>query len=157
MSKSFILCDSREKDNKNVLKTFREKDVLYVTTGLSTGDYVGIKYENGYHVNKECVVDLKNKVLELAGNLCGSKDSHEREKAKLYKAKEMGYKRFVFLIYDKDIKEIDELETWSHEKTKIKGNTLLKTMKTMNVKYGCEYIFVNSKELIGEKIVELVG
>ena len=156
MNDILVLMDTREKDNENIKKYFKEKNVMSFTTTLKTGDYLAIKYDCGFYVEKGCVVDLKNKILELAGNLCGSVANHEKEKRKLERSKELGFKRFVFLVYDKKVKCIDDLIEWSSEITKVKGTTLAKVLLTMQKKYGCEFIFYNDKKTLGKKILELL-
>ena len=158
-NKIIILCDTLEKDNKQIKQWFKENKIMAFSTRLATGDYIAIKYNDkiGFYVEREIVIDLKNKILEICQNLCGSTANHEKEKRKLERAKYFGFKRFVFLIYDKKITCIEDLNEWSSDRTKIKGSTLAKVLTTMQEKYNCEFMFVNDKKMVGKEIFELLN
>lgn len=101
------------------------------------------------------IIDKKNTLLELAGNLCHTYE-HERVKREIVRARELGCKNFIFLIQNDKINSIEDIKNWTSPHTKVKGETLLKIMQTMSKKYAVKFIIVPKKEM-GKKIIELLG
>ena len=145
--KEIIICDTRERKNKSILKYFNEHNIDYIISKLDSGDYM--LYKN-YHT----IIDKKDGLLELAGNLCHTKE-HERIKREIAKARELGCKDFIFLIQDNKIKTLEDIKNWSSSHTKVRGETLLKIMITMKKKYGVRFI-ICKKEKMGEMIINLL-
>ena len=148
MKYNLIIVDTREKGNKKILEYFDKVKQDYIISKLEVGDYMQYKC---YDV----VIDKKDGLLELARNLCNTKE-HERIKNEILKSKTLGYNKFIFLIQDSKIKSEEDIIKWKSDKTKVKGETLLKIMKTMQKCYGVKFIFT-TKEKIGSKIQELLG
>lgn len=148
MKYNLIVCDTREKGNKKILEYFDKVNQDYIISKLDVGDYMLYK-------QNETIIDKKDGLLELAKNLCNSKE-HERVKKEILKAKSMGYKNFIFLIQDDKIKSVEDIKSWSSSHTKVKGETLFKIMKSMQECYGIKFMFT-TKEKIASKIIELLG
>ena len=144
---NLIICDTREKGNKKILEYFDNVGQDYIISKLDSGDYMLFK---NYHT----IIDKKDGLLELAGNLCHTKE-HERIKREIAKARELGCKNFIFLIQDSKIKTLEDIKKWSSTHTKVRGETLLKIMITMKKKYGIRFI-ICEKEKIGEMIINLL-
>lgn len=144
---NLIICDTREKGNKKILEYFDKVGQDYIISKLDAGDYM--LYKN-YHT----IIDKKDGLLELAGNLCHTKE-HERIKREIAKARELGCKDFIFLIQDSKIKSLEDVKKWSSPHTKVKGETLLKIMTTMKQKYGIRFIICKKKRM-GEMIINLL-
>ena len=68
---SYILVDTREKDNAYVLKDFTKLEYNYKEQKLDEGDY-----QSSYNPN--CVIDLKNGLIEVQSNIAGSKKNKAR-------------------------------------------------------------------------------
>ena len=147
MSK-IIICDTREKGNKKILEYFESVNQDYIISKLDAGDYMLYK-------NYTTIIDKKDGLLELAGNLCHASE-HERIKREIAKACELGCKDFIFLIQDSKIKSTEDIKNWSSPHTKVRGETLLKIMNTMREKYGVRFIIVPKKNM-GEMIIKLLG
>lgn len=145
---NLIIVDTREKGHKKILEHFDKVGQDYIISKLDAGDYVLYK-------NYTTIIDKKDGLLELAGNLCHTTE-HERIKREIAKAKELGCKNFIFLIQDSKIKSIQDIINWSSPHTKVKGQTLLKIMATMTKKYGIRFIIVPKKDM-GAKIIELLN
>ena len=145
---NLIICDTREKGHKSILKYFDEHNIDYITSKLDYGDYKIYK-------DNSVVIDRKDSLLELAGNLCHTSE-HERIKREIARAKEDGCKDFIFLIAESKIKSAEDIKNWSSPHTKVKGETLLKIIITMKNKYGVRFIICPRKNM-GKKIVELLG
>ena len=146
---NLIICDTREKGNKKILEYFNKVGQDYIISKLDAGDYMIYK-------NYSTIIDKKDSLLELAGNLCKNTE-HERVKKEIKRAKELGCENFIFLIQDSKIKTAEDIKNWhSNYMPKVKGETLLKIMKTMKQRYGIRFM-VCEKKKIGEKIIELLG
>ena len=145
---NIIIVDTREKGHKSVLKYFDEHNIDYITSKLDYGDYMLYK-------DNSVVIDRKDSLLELAGNLCHTTE-HERIKREIQRAKDDGCKDFIFLIAESKIKSIEDIKNWSSSHTKVNGSVLLKIMITMKNKYGVRFIICPRREM-GKKIIELLG
>ena len=145
---SLIIVDTREKGHKKILEYFDKVGQDYIISKLDAGDYM-------IHKNPTTIIDKKDGLLELAGNLCHTAE-HERIKREIAKAKDLGCKNFIFLIQDSKIKSIQDIINWSSPHTKVKGATLLKIMATMTKKYNVKFIIVPKKDM-GAKIIELLN
>lgn len=142
-----IICDTREKGNKSILKYFDSINQDYIISKLDTGDYMLYK-------DYTRIIDKKDGLLEICGNLCHSTE-HARLVREVEKAHQLGCKDFIFLIQDSKIKTIDDIKAWSSPYTKVKGYVLLKIMQTFKEHHDCRFIIVPRKDM-GCKIVELL-
>ena len=145
---NLIICDTREKGNKKILEYFEKVGQDYIISKLDAGDYMLYK-------DYTTIIDKKDGLLELAGNLCHTKE-HERIKREIARAKELDCQDFIFLIQDSKIKSIEDIKNWSSPHTKVKGETLLKIMTTMKKKYGVRFIICEKKKM-GEMIINLLN
>lgn len=148
MKNNIIICDTREKGNKKILQHFADVGQDYIISKLDAGDYMLYK-------DYTTIIDRKDGLLELAGNLCHTQE-HERIKREIAKARELGCQNFIFLIQDNKIKSTEDIANWTSPHTKVKGETLLKIMKTMKDKYGVRFIIVPKKNM-PEMIMKLLG
>ena len=151
-----ILTDTRQQKENHIIKEFDKQNILHIKTKLSSADYMTIRYDQkkGFYKDYSVLIDTKKDLLELCGNLCKTTE-HERIKREIEKAKELGCKKFIFLIADNKIKTVNDLKNWSSKYTKVKGHVLLKIMKTMSQRYGIKFIIVPKKN-VGKKIIELL-
>ena len=143
-----IICDTREKGNKKILEYFEKTNQDYIISKLDAGDYMIYK-------DYTTIIDKKDGLLEVCHNLCNNLE-HERIKREIQKAKDLGCKNFIFLIQDDKIKSVEDIKKWNSTHTKVKGETLLKIMKTMQERYGVKFI-ITTKKNIANKIQELLG
>lgn len=143
-----LLTDSRQRKEEHIVKEFNIQNILHIRTGLPSGDYMVVRYDEikGFYLDYSTIIDTKKDIVEICGNLC-STTQHERIKREIAKAHELGCKRFIFLIADAKITCIDELDGWRSSRTNVKGEVLAKVMKTMSERYGCEFIFCKKKEM----------
>lgn len=145
---NIIIVDTREKRHKKILEYFEKNKIDYITSKLDYGDYKIYK-------DNSVVIDRKDSLLELAGNLCHT-SSHERIKREIQRSKDDGCKDFIFLIAESKIKSVEDINNWSSPHTKVKGETLLKIMITMKKKYGIRFIICPKKDM-GKMILKLLG
>ena len=144
---NLIIVDTREKGHKKILEYFDSIGQDYIVSKLDAGDYM-------LHKDYSTIIDKKDGLLELAGNLCHTTE-HQRILREIERAKELGCTNFIFLVQDNKIECIDDIQKWTSPYTKVKGSTLLKTMITMKKKYGVRFIIVKRKNM-GAKIIELL-
>ena len=145
---NLIIVDTREKGNKKILERFDKVGQDYIISKLDYGDYKLYK-------DNSVVIDRKDSLLELAGNLCHTSE-HQRINREIERAKKDNCKDFIFLISENKIKSTEDIATWTSPHTKVKGETLLKIMRTMKEKYGVRFIIVPKKNM-GEMIIKLLG
>ena len=140
-----ILVDTREQANQFVLKYFQENLIPYREQKLDEGDYA-------LEGQDDIVVERKQDLLELAGNIC-SKD-HQRFKRELLRAKEKGKKIWI-VIGSKTFRKVEDVKRWKSKYSQVKGETLMKAMKTMEERYGVSYI-LDKEANIGFHIYNLL-
>lgn len=145
---NLIIVDTREKGHKKILEYFDKVGQDYIISKLDAGDYMIYK-------NYTTIIDKKDGLLELAGNLCHTQE-HERIKREIVKAQELGCENFIFLIQDSKLKTPEDIKKWSSKYTKVKGETLLKIMNTMKQRYNVRFIIV-PKNKMGEMIINLLN
>lgn len=155
MNDLLILCDTRQQKDKYITNYFDKQNISWLRTTLPSADYMALKYENGFIKDYSILIDTKKDVEEIAHNLCNTTE-HERVKREISKAKELGCKKFIFLICDNKIKNANDLINWSSTKTKVKGEILLKIMKTMKERYEVNFMFT-SKKNAGKVIISLLS
>ena len=142
-----IVCDTREKKNIKIIEYFEKNYPNFIISKLDAGDYM-------FYKDYSTIIDKKDELLELAHNFCNTKE-HERIKREIQKAKQLGCINFIFLIQDNKIKTIEDIKNWSSPHTKVKGETLLKIMKTMKEKYKIRFVVCQKKDM-GEYIIKLL-
>lgn len=126
-------------------------------------------------------VDRKKSLDEICGNLCSNKEEHERFREELIRAQKAGCRFFVLVENTEHIKSINDVLKWSNprlhkynktkymhsigkwQNVKLSGSKppcdnvrLMKTMLTVEAKYGCKFLFCSPYEA-ADKIVELLG
>ena len=126
-------------------------------------------------------VDRKNSIDEICGNLCSSREQHERFREECITAQKAGAKFYVLIENEEGIRSVQGLENWSNPRlhrynrikymhsvgkwqaTKLPGKKppcdnvrLIKTMNTMTAKYGVHFILCSKYES-ADKIVELLN
>lgn len=148
MIMDLIIVDTREKGHKKILEHFAEVGQDYIISKLDAGDYMLFK-------NYTTIIDKKDGLLELAGNLCHTAE-HQRINREIERAKELGCQNFIFLIQDNKIKTAEDIKNWSSPHTKVRGETLLKIMNTMKQRYGVRFIIV-PKQKMGATIINLLN
>lgn len=145
-----IQIDTREQKYDHVQRYFDSQGIKTVRSKCVVGDYVNLE-------NPMVVIDRKQSLQEVAGNVC---QQHERFVRELELARELGY-RLIVLIEEDSIKTLSDVVTWYNWRRKknpkaISGKQLFKIMSTMADKYGVEWMFTTKTDC-GKRIVELLG
>lgn len=139
--------DTRNQKDEYIIDYLDKQGIKWIRNKLYAAD---IKLLN----STEVLIDIKKDLLEVCGNLTRATE-HERIKKEIARGKEIGCKRFIFLIKEKKISSLQDVMNWSSTRTKVKGETLMKIMTTMSERYGVEFIFT-TKEKAGAKVIELL-
>lgn len=148
-----IIEDSRQQAGKHALKHehFAQVHVPFYRCKLPVGDYA---------LPPERAVDTKASMQEIAQNIGGSRDEHQRFIAELKLAQEIGTELIVLIENEDGISELDEVYSWRNPREEyspncIQGPRLWKAMKTIQERYGCIFMFCRPEEA-GEIIVDLL-
>jgi ERCC4-type nuclease len=145
---NLIIVDTREKGHKKIIEYFDKVGQDYIVSKLESGDYMLYK-------DYTTVIDKKDTLLELAGNLCNTLE-HKRINREIDRAKELGCTNFIFLIQDNKIKSFEDIKNWhSSYMPNLKGEVLLKIMNTMKERYGVRFMIVPKKDM-GKTIIDLL-
>lgn len=146
MSK-IIIADTRERKNKHILDYFEKNNQDYIISKLESGDYM-------YYKDYSTIIDKKDGLKELAYNLCRQAE-HDRVIREIKLAQSLGCKNFIFLVQS-NVKSEEDIKKWRSPHTKVKGETLLKVLKTFAEHHNCRFIFCEKKKM-GERIIELLN
>lgn len=144
MSKVIIQCDTREKENQEVIDYFEKIGQPYFVSKVPAGDYINFK-------SPKVAVDLKASLLELEGNLTRQ---HQRFVREIETTRQDMGCNLVVLIRE-PLTSLEDVKHWSHPRTKMKGEQLYKIMKTMEQKYGILWRFC-TRENAGAKIIQII-
>ena len=152
MNQMTIQIDSREKAHaiEKILSTFRQNCVAYYISKLWVGDYCSLD-------NPRVVVDRKQSLLEVCGNMC---QQHERFRAECVRAQEAGIKLIILVEHGRGVRSIEDVEGWKNPRLKrspqaTTGKALAGFMRTMAGKYGVEWHFCE-KSQTGSEIIRLL-
>ena len=101
-----IQIDSREKARaiRKIVKTFDDNGVNHFSSKLLVGDYMSLD-------NPRLIIDRKQNLQELCGNVC---QQHERFKRELLKAMDAGIQLIILIEHGKDIKSIEDVYFWKN-------------------------------------------
>lgn len=164
MEIKIIIQDTREQagKHKNIDTYFEQCGIRIIRDKLGIGDY-------SLPLDRRVCVDVKQDVVEIAGNLCSG--DHERFRNECIRAKEVGARLYILIQENEcngiEITQPEDLRFWQSPKykygqhkgeplTTVKGETLGKIMRTMERKYGVRFIFCDEKDA-GKIILKLLG
>ena len=173
MDKRIILCDTRQKNKCHVLKEeyFKSHGIVAQSCKLYCGDYT-------LPADQSISVDTKANISEIESNII---HDHKRFVAECIRAADAGIKLIVLVENNCDIDNLEELAmfwvnprlkmwkiiTGKHKKGQmmnrkvskkppVDGAQLSKAMRTIQEKYGVEFMFCSPEEA-GETIVRLLS
>lgn len=148
-----IQVDSREKARaiQKIIAEFDNRGIKWFVSKLPIGDYQSLD-------NPRLVIDRKQNLLELCGNVC---QQHKRFKAELERANEYGIKLIVLCEHGRGIKSLQDVMAWENPRLKesplaVSGERLFRILTAMSNKYGVEFLFCTKQET-GKRIVEILS
>lgn len=150
-----LILDTREKKNAEVVAYLKLHKIPFIEKDIKveSGDYIYWDTEKKIF-DYSTVIDLKKDLLEVYSNISYSKKNHERFKREIKRARELGCNRFVVLIRE-PLNDIEDVKLWKNRYSKKSGESLYKTMKTFESKYGVEWQFC-SRLKAGKRIIEIL-
>ena len=163
-----IQIDSREKARaiQKIIKTFDKNGVNHFSSKLLVGDYMNLD-------NPRLIIDRKQNLQELCGNVC---QQHERFNRELIRAIEANIQLIILVEHGPDVKTMEDVYFWQNprkhevrwrmvngkrqkyvESTKaVDGQQLYKSLCTIRDRYNVRFEFCEKKDT-GQRIIELLG
>ena len=136
--------DTRNQKGKHEIKHARwaELGVLLTRCKIPVGDYCK---------PPEKSVDTKANIAEIAQNIGGGKDEHQRFIRELKLAYELKCKLYILIENTEGYRCIDDVAAWWNPRADyspncIQGPRLVKAMHTIETRYGCEFKFCSPEE-----------
>lgn len=140
----WVIEDTRQQNNKHTMKHdwFNQNDVHIIRCKLPFGDYA---------LPPAIAIDTKKGLDEIAGNICGGHEEHQRFKRECIAARDAGCRLYFLVENDLGISSIDQVHTWKNPRSEyyadcVQGPRLEKAMKTMAERYGCVFLFCDYSE-----------
>lgn len=136
----------------------------YASTKLYVGDYMNLD-------NPRLIIDRKQNLTEVCSNVC---QQHERFRMEIVRAQEMGIKLIFLVEHGKGIETLDDVIWWDNPRKRkriqdpvtgrwktietkaMDGETLYKILRTMERKYGVEFLFCEKADT-GKEIIRLLS
>lgn len=150
----WIIEDTRQQAGQHERKHewFNEHCIHLIRCKLPFGDYA---------LPPRVAIDTKKGIDEIAKNICGNREEHQRFKRECVAAKEAGCKLYFLIENDIGITDVNQVHTWKNPRSIfqadcVQGDRLEKAMKTMSERYGCEFLFCDYSET-GQIIMRLLG
>lgn len=147
-----IICDTREHPRAivKILAEFDRQGIHVVRRALKFADYWNPD-------NPDRIVDRKQNLLEVAGNVVQQRERWLREVDRCNRA---GCHLIVLVEHGGAIRTLDDVIRWKNPRLRVSplavsGERLFKIMKAMELKHGIEWQFC-SKAQTGKKIIELL-
>lgn len=163
-----IQIDSREKARaiRKIVKTFDEQGIKHFSSKLLVGDYMSLD-------NPRLIIDRKQSLQELCGNVC---QQHERFKRELLKAMDAGIQLVILVEHGADIKSLEDVYFWKNPRKHevrwrvvngkrekyvvsakaVDGNQLYKSLCTIRDRYHVRFEFCEKKDT-GTRIAEILS
>lgn len=160
-----IQIDTREKQRaiRKILKTFDDNGVKHFSSKLLVGDYMSLD-------NPRLIIDRKQNLQELCGNVC---QQHERFKRELLKAIDAGIQLVILVEHGSDIQSLEDVWFWENPRKHevrwrmvngkrekyvvsakaVDGNQLYKSLCTIRDRYNVRFEFCEKKDT-GKEIMK---
>ena len=139
-----LIEDSRQQRGKHEIKhaAWDERGINIYRCALPCGDYA---------LPPAVAVDTKAGLAEIAGNIGGSTEEHERFRRELIRARDMGTHLYILVENTENVRCLMDVMRWVNlrllESPKaITGERLAKAMRTMEIRYGCNFVFCRPEE-----------
>ena len=148
-----VIVDTREKPRAivRILAEFDRQGIEYERRALNFADYFN-------PARPGVVIDRKQNLLEVAGNVVQGKKRFVREIERCNRA---GCHLIVLVEHGNSVKSLEDVIRWKNPRLKVSplavsGDRLFRIMKAMEIYYGIEWQFCN-KQSTGRRIIQLLG
>ena len=145
--------DTRQKAGKHDLKHdfFQKANIGVVRCKLPFGDYAPIPPVS---------IDTKEDMEEIAQNICGGKEEHQRFIRECKAARDAGCKLIILVENTIGISDISQVHIWQNPRSCysprcVQGPRLQKAMETISSRYGVEFQFCKPSEA-GETVTRII-
>ena len=139
-----VIEDTRNKVGSHELKRsmWQEHGDKVFRHSLPCGDYA---------LPPAVAVDTKAGLAEIAGNIGGSTEEHERFRRELIRARDMGTHLYILVENTENVRCLMDVMRWVNPRLlespkAITGERLAKAMRTMEIRYGCNFVFCRPEE-----------
>lgn len=139
-----IIEDSRQKKGLHELKhtAWEAHGDQVVRCALSCGDYA---------LPPAVAVDTKANLQEIAQNIGGTTEEHNRFRRELIRARDQGTHLYILIENTDGVRTFEDLRAWINPRLiksarAITGDRLAKAMQTMQERYGCTFVFCEPHE-----------
>ena len=150
-----LIEDSRQQKTKHELKHayWAEHGVRVFRSKLIVGDYALMP-------SLAKIVDTKASMAEIAQNIGGGREEHQRFIRELKLAQDLGSKLIVLVENTEGIEDLNDVPRWRNPREEfspdcIQGPRLAKAMHTIQDRYGCTFLFCKPEEA-AETIIDLL-
>ncbi len=134
-----IIEDSRQQAGKHELKhkAWQNHGDKLIRCALPFGDYAAVP---------PVAVDTKASMQEIAQNIGGSSEEHNRFRRELQRAQEMGCHLYILVENEEGIRDLADVAVWVNPRLidspkAITGLRLARAMETMQERYGVTFLF----------------
>lgn len=147
-----VIEDSRQQTGKHNIKHawFEEHGVDLIRCKLPFGDYAP---------PPAISIDTKKDMEEIAGNICGKREEHERFIRECKTARDAGCKLIFLIENEVGIADLSQVHTWVNPRVIfspncVQGARLQKAMETIQERYGVQFLFCAPEES-AQRITEI--
>lgn len=151
-----IQIDTREKPKaiQKILKDFSDNGVQFYSSKLYAGDYMNPK-------KPDVVIDRKQNLSEICGNVGSSQEEHERFRDEIIRANKIGVKVIILIEHGQGVSTLEDVQWWENPRLKLhpnatNGRKLYKILRTMRERYDMDFIFC-TKDETGRRIREILA
>lgn len=147
-------------------RVFDDNGVKHFSSKLLVGDYMSLD-------NPRLIIDRKQNLQELCGNVC---QQHERFKRELLKAIDAGIQLVILVEHGADIKSLEDVWFWENPRKHevrwrmvngkrekyvvsakaVDGNQLYKSLCTIRDRYNVRFEFCEKKDT-GKEIIRILS
>lgn len=136
--------DTRQQAGKHKIKHewFADNGVELVRCKLPFGDYAPVPPVS---------VDTKKGLEEIAGNICGSRQEHERFIRECKAARNAKCALYILVETEDEIYTVQDVHKWVNPRSVysekcVQGDRLQKAMETISERYGVTFLFCHPRD-----------
>lgn len=136
--------DTRQQTGKHNIKHayFEENHIELLRCKLPFGDYA---------LTPPIAIDTKKDMDEIAGNICGTKEEHNRFIRECKLAKAAGSQLIILVENTVGIEKLSDVHKWINPRVVyspkcVQGPRLQKAMETIQDRYGVQFLFCTPQQ-----------
>lgn len=148
-----IIYDTREKPHAitKILQEFDKQGIEYRRAKLDHGDYMD-------EDNPSIVIDRKQNLLEIAGNVC---QQHARFCRELERCNAAGHHMVVLIEHSNRVNSLEDVLKWENPRLRVSpmavsGLRLYRILNAISHKYNVDFMFCDKRNT-GRRIIEILG